>query len=207
MQVTTNVVRLPSIVVDAYLDILKQSITPILSEENLPSKSQAKMLEMAQYAAQKSVCMKFMKELETAGLFEGVVSIDFPGFKWTRGAKFCYAVDCITPCLVKTMALEMVEGRDISEYLDFLEAWDALRVDSSASELLSDVEGPAARRLEDHILGLTRVNATLMVGETPTVIMRLLSNVKTGLDNKVDTPLDMLDQDMELLMHNVVTYL
>lgn len=207
MQVTTNVVRLPSIVVDAYLDILKQSITPILSEENLPSKSQAKMLEMALFAAQKSVCMKFMKEIETAGLFEGVVSIDFPGFKWTRGSKFCYAVDCITPCLVKTMALEMVDGRDVSEYLDFLEAWDALRVDSSASELLSDVEGPAARRLEDHILGLTRVNATLMVGETPSVIMRLLSNVKTGLDNQVDTPLDMLDQDMELLMHNATTYL
>lgn len=207
MQVTTNVVRLPSIVVDAYLDILKQSITPILSEENLPSKSQAKMLEMALFAAQKSVCMKFMKEIETAGLFEGVVSIDFPGFKWTRGSKFCYAVDCITPCLVKTMALEMVDGRDVSEYLDFLEAWDALRVDSSASELLSDVEGPAARRLEDHILGLTRANATLMVGETPSVIMRLLSNVKTGLDNQVDTPLDMLDQDMELLMHNATTYL
>jgi hypothetical protein len=46
-----------------------------------------------------------------------------------------------------------------------------------------------------------------MVGETPTVIMRLLSNVKTGLDNQVETPLDMLDQDMEQLMHNVVIYL
>lgn len=207
MQVTTNVVRLPSVVVDAYLDILKQSITPILSEENLPSKSQAKMIEVAQFAAQKSVCMKFMKEIEAAGLFENVISIDYPGFKWTRGSKFCYAVDCIPACLVKTMAIEMVGGRDVSEYLDFLEAWDALRVDSAASELLNDVEGPAARRLEDHILGLTRANATLMVGETPSVIMRLLSNVKTGLDNQVETPLDMLDQDMELLMHNVVTYL
>lgn len=207
MQVTTNVVRLPSVVVDAYLDILKQSITPILSEENMPAKAQYKMLEFAHFAAQKSVCMKFAKELEAAGLYDGVVSIDFPGFKWTRGLKFCYAVDRIIPCLVKTMAEEMVTGRDVSEYLDFLEAWDALRVDRSAGELLEDVEGPAARRLEDHILGLARVNSTLMVGETPSLIMRLLSNVKTGLENQVDTPLDMLELDMESLDHQGVTYL
>lgn len=205
MQVTVNVVSLPPVVVDAFLDILKASITPILAEE-LPAKAQKRLLDHAYHASCKSVCMRFMTELDEAGLFNAV-SIDYPSFKWGRGTKFCYAVDVITPCLVKTMAEEMVTGRDVSEFVDFLEAWNTITIDKVTGDLLEDIEGPVARRLEEHALGLAQGNYNLMIGETPHMMLKLLGNVSRALANGSHTPLDCLEHDMEYLVPNLVVYL
>lgn len=207
MQVTINVVRLPSTLLDAYLEMLSASINPILAEEDIPAKSQEKLLQSAFFACAKSICMKFEKEIEAAGMFKDVVSIDYPGFKWNRGLKFCYAVDMISPSIVKTLAEEMVEGRDVSSFLDILEAWADIRIDKHTGDLLEHIEGPAARRLEEHALGLASANESLMIGETPLMMTRLLNNVKSNLEVGSDTPLDCLSQDMEFLLPSVVVYL
>lgn len=207
MQVTVNVVSLPPVVVDAFNDMLTASVTPIFNEDALPSKAQAGLLAAAYFACQKSICMKFMPELESAGMFKDVVSIDYPGFKWNRGLKFCYAVDMIIPSLVKTMAELIVQGRDFSGFMDFLEAWEGIKIDKATGELLEHIEGPAARRLEEHALGLCKANCSLMVGETPTIIRRVLNNVKGAVEVGSDTPLDCLTHDMEYLLPNLVVEL
>lgn len=208
MQVTTNVVTLPKAVIDAYLDTLSASIDPILKEEDMPAKVQLQLLTNARMACDKSICVKHMKEIEAAGLFDGVVSIDFPGFKWTRGSKFVYAMEMIVPCIVKSLAEEMVrEPRDISQYLDFLEAWHSIAVDKATGETLEGAEGPSARRLEEHALGLSEANFRMMVGETPTNILRVLNNVKCNLEMQVDTPLDTLELDLQYLVPLPVVYL
>lgn len=210
MQVTTNVVTLPKAVIDAYMDTLSASIDPILKEEDMPAKVQLQLLSNARGACEKSICVKHMKELEAAGLFNGVVSIDFPGFKWNRGSKFIYAMEMLVPCIVKTLAEEMVkdpEPRDLSLYFDFLEAWHNIAVDKATGETLEGAEGPSARRLEEHALGISEANFRMMVGETPTNIQRVLNNVKSNLEMQVDTPLDTLELDMEYLVPLPVVYL
>lgn len=204
MQVTVNVISLPPVIVDAFNDMLTASVTPIFNEDALPSKAQANLLSSAYFACQKSICMKFMPELEAAGMFDGVISIDYPGFKWTRGLKFCYAVDMIVPSLVKTMAELMVEGREFPGFIDFIDAWEGIKIDKVTGDLLEHIEGPAARRLEEHALGLSKANCTLMVGETPTIIRRVLNNVAAALKAGADKPLDCLSNDMEFLVPNLV---
>jgi hypothetical protein len=206
MQVTVNVVSLPPVVVDAFNDMLNASVTPIFAEDALPSKAQSGLVEMAYFACSKSICMKFMPELEEAGLFKDVVSIDFPSFKWTRGMKFCYAVDMIMACLVKTMAEEMVKGKEFNSFIDFLEAWRDIRIDKSTGDLLEHVEGPAARRLEEHALGLATANANLMVGETPTIMLQTLNDIKRAMEAGTD-PLATLAINMEYLQPNQAVYL
>lgn len=199
MQVTKNVVSLPSIVVDAYLDMLAKSVDPILSEEGLSSKVQDGLLSAAYYACTKSVCMKFMPEIEEAGLFN-VICLDNPAFKWNRGNKFVYAAGNIVACLVRTMAEEMAHSnRDVTAFMDFLEAWDAINIDKNTAELLEHAEGLAGKRLEEHALGLAKANSNLMVGETQHQILQLLRNVKNGLDT--------LDADMEYLVPEQTVYL
>lgn len=206
MQVTVNAVSLPPVIVDAFNDLLTASITPIFAEDALSSKAQNGLVHSAYFACQKSICMKFMHELEEAGLFKDVVSIDYPSFKWTEGLKFCYAVEMIIACLMKTMVEEMAKGREFSSFIDFLDAWRGIRIDKATGDLLEHIEGPAARRLEEHALGLCTANDNLMVGETPSVMLRMLNNVKRALDEGTD-PLACLAIDMEYLQPNPVVYM
>lgn len=207
MQVTVNSVILPQNVIDAYIDTLNASITPIFTEDSVPAKAQEKLLVHAAFAATKSICMKFAKEIEEAGLYEGVVSIDFPSFKWTKGLKFCYAVDMFDVCVIRTLARAVFDGRDISSYLDYLAAWHDLRIDKGTSDLLENIEGPAARRLEEHALGLAKANETLMVGATPLMMLNVLNNVKARMDKGEQFPLDGVAHDLEYLAPNQVIYL
>lgn len=208
MQVTTNVVQLPAVVIDAYLDILSASVGPILKEESLPAKAQHNLLWSASRAAEKSVCMKFIKEIEEAGLFSGVVSIDYPGFKWTRGMKYMYAVEMLVASMVYSIALAMpTNNRDLTNYLDYLEAWHSISVDRIVGENLEGAEGPAVRRLEEHALGLATANVSLLIGETSANILRVLNNVKAAMEAGSDTPLASVDADMEYLMASPTIYL
>lgn len=208
MQVTINTVTLPTVVLDAYLEQLNASIGPILAEEDLVSKAQHALLERAIFACSKSICMKFSKEIEEAGLFQGVISIDYPGFKWNSGLKFIYAVDQLTSCIVKSFAEEMIAGkeRDLSMYFDFLVAWREISIDKATCDMMEHVEGPTARRLEEHALGLATVNARLMVGETPNIIIQTLHNVRDAISADKD-PVQVLATDMEYLVPSVTSYL
>lgn len=208
MQVTKNMIQLPAVVVDAYLDVLKASVGPILDESDLPSKSLHNLLWSATRAAEKSICRKFAKEIEEAGMFSGVISIDFPGFKWTPAMKYSYSVEMFLPSFVYSIALAMPTGdRDLSFYRDYLTAYHEVSVDRIVAENLEGAEGPAARRLEEHALGLADVNVRLLVGETCSNILRVLDNVQGAMNADSDTPLDVLEDDMEFLAPSPTTYL
>ena len=201
MQLTTHAVQLPKVILDAYLDILAARVNPILQEEDLSTKAQHNLLWSAARATEKSVCMKFMKELEAAGLFSNVASIDFPAFQWNRGLKFIYAVEMLVPSVVYSLALEMPsKERDLTCFFDYLEAMKEISVDRVIEENLEGAEGPAARRIEKHALGLADANVLMMGGETPCNILRVLNNVRNALNEQVDTPLDSVDADMEYLL-------
>lgn len=205
MQLTTHAVQLPKIVLDAYLDILAASVNPILQEEDLPAKVQHNLLWGAARATEKAICTKFMKEIEAAGLFSNVASIDFPAFQWNRGLKMIYAVEMLVPSIVYSLALEMpAKGRDLTFYFDYLEAVKQIAVDRVTEESLEGAEGPAARRIEKHALGLADANVRMMVGETSCNILRVLNNVLNGLQENVDTPLDSVSSDMEYILMSPV---
>lgn len=208
MQVTVNVVTVPKIVIDSYLESLQECIGPILQEEDLPAKTQYSILSAAVAACNKSVCVKHVKDLEAAGLYEGVTSIDYPTFKWTKATRLLYAVDMITPCIAKSLAEEMiVEKRDLSRYYDFLEAWHSIWVNKSTGEQFDGLDSPSVRRLEEHVLGIAEANIRMMLGETPTNILRVLNNVKDAVESGVDTPLDTLEADLDILVPTPVIYL
>ncbi len=205
MQLTTHAVQLPKVVLDAYLDILAASVNPILQEEDLPAKVQHNLLWLAARATEKSICTKFMKELEAAGLFSNVASIDFPAFQWNRSLKFIYAVEMLVPSIVYSLALEMPsKERDLTFYFDYLEAVKEIAVDRLVGDNLEGAEGPAARRIEKHILGLADANVRMLVGETSCNILRVLNNVRNGLQENLDTPLDTVSSDMEYIITSPV---
>lgn len=208
MQVTVNVVTVPKAVIDDYLESLQECVGPFLQEEDLPAKTHYNLLSAAAAACTKSVCVKHLKELEVAGLFEGVTSIDYPTFKWTKATRLLFAIEMITPCIVKSLVEEMVtEKRDLTRYYDFLEVWHALWVDKATADQFDSLESPAVRRLETHVLGISEANFRMMLGETPTNILRVLNNVKDAIDAGVDTPLDTVEADLDILVPTPVIYL
>lgn len=208
MQVTTNYVALPSHVIDAYLEALGASVAPLLKENDMPSKAMNNLLWSAARATEKSICRKFAKEIEEAGLFKDVVSIDFPGFRWTPALKYSYAVEMLVPCMVYSIAMEMPENkRDLAFYRDYLDVHHDVAVDNLVASNLEGADGPAARRLEEHALGLADVNIRLLVGETAANILRLLNNVRNAMNEDTDTPLDNVKADMDYILPSPVVYL
>ena len=140
--------------------------------------------------------------------FVFVVSIDYPGFKWTRGMKYVYAVEMLVASMVYSIALAMpTNNRDLTNYLDYLEALHSISVDRIVGENLEGAEGPAVRRLEEHALGLATANVSLLIGETSTNILRVLNNVKAAMEAGSDTPLASVEADMEYLMDSPTIYL
>lgn len=208
MQVTTNVVTLPTSVINAYLEALEASAGPLLKESDLPSKAMHNLLWSASRAAEKSICRKYAKEIDEAGLFRDVISIDFPGFKWTPAIKYAYSMEMLVPCIVYSIANAMPEAKhDITFYRDYLEVVHDVAVDRIVSENLEGADGPAARRLEEHALGLADVNVRLLVGETAANVLRVINNVQEAIDAGVDTPLGSVKHDMDYLFPSPTTYL
>lgn len=208
MQVTTNYVALPSHVIDAYLEALGASVSPLLKENDLPTKAMNNLLRSAARATDKSICRKFAKEIEEAGLFKDVVSIDFPSFRWTPALKYIYAVEMLVPCIVYSIAMEMPKGeRDLAFYRDYLDVQHDVAVDRLVTDNLEGADGPVARRLEEHALGLADVNIRLLVGETASNIQRLLNNVHNAMVDETDDPLDSVKADMEYICPSPVVYL
>ena len=200
MQVTTNVISVPKAVVDNYLETLMASVDPILKEDDLPSKVSARMLRSALYTVIKSVVARHLRDLEFAGLFDGVISIDFPGFKWTRASKMIYAMDMLLPSVLKTLAEELAKGeRNVDEYVEFLQACYSISVDEETSEILEKAESPSARRLEEHALGIVDANHRLMLGATAYNALRILNCVKQHMQEGRD-PLSTLEDDLDLFM-------
>lgn len=207
MQVTVNIVSIPKAVVDTYLETVMASMDPILKEEDLPSKASARMLRSAYAAAIKSIVSRHLRDLEFAGLFDGVISIDFPGFKWTRGSRLLYAMDMITPCVLKTLAEDLAKGeRNLDEFMELLVAYRHQVVNESAEEVLEKSEGPSARRLEEHVLGIEDANFRLMLGVTSSNMLRVLSCVKQHMQEGRE-PLSTLADDLDILWPWPVVYL
>lgn len=203
MQVTTNVITLPSSVLDNYLECLAASITPILKEEGISAVAQASMLRYAVAAVVKSVCVNNLSTLEGAGLFEGVKCIELPDFQWSRGSKLLYAYEMLIPSIVKTMAEQLAAGeRNVQSYMDMLSAIRDINTCEAVEEALEKASGPSAKRLENHIDGIAQVNYTLMLGMTSGNILRVLNSVIENTE-----PLASLEEDLNLLVPTPLIYL
>lgn len=206
MKFAYQLVTLPKDVVDAYLDALLMTTDPILKEEDVPATVVQDLLYAASAACCKSVIIKHLKSIEEAGLFKGVHCIESPDFKWTLGLKRLYAISVFQPNFVKTLAVDISEGRRNGEdYLNYLDTRHRVELEAGVHSALKDAPEAVQRRLEDAMLTITQANLKYMLGGTSENTIRLLRNVKDNLEMQVDGgPLVNLEDDLSLIIPELI---